>query len=242
MTDLQVYATPDELAAAVADFFVDSAQSALTERGAFYVALAGGSTPKIAYALLAQEPRVNAVSWKDVFVYFGDERCVPPDDEQSNYKMAKDAFLDSVPIPLRNVHRMQGEIEPEAAASAYAKVLREDLGDPPRFDLVMLGMGPDGHTASLFPGSHPRSDGSATVAAPFVEKFRTYRITLTPHAINNARAVLIATAGAEKADALSDVLEGHYDPNIRPVQIVRPTSGTLQWMVDRAAASGLRTS
>ena len=240
--NLEIFDTPAELAAALADTFVDEAQSAITERGGFYVALAGGTTPKAAYELLAQEPHANTVSWSDVFIYFGDERCVPPDDEQSNYRMAKLAFLDAVNIPTGNVHRMHGEEDPQRAAAEYAKILHEDLGELPRFDLILLGMGPDGHTASLFPGSPVlTSSGDELVAAPYVEKFQSHRLTLTPRAINNARRVVIATEGPGKAPALAAVLKGPVNPAAHPVQIVHPVDGTLTWLVDSAAASQLKT-
>ncbi|MDQ6932578.1 MAG: 6-phosphogluconolactonase, partial [Candidatus Eremiobacteraeota bacterium] len=200
----------DDLARALADQFVLDAQSAVAQRGRFYVALAGGTTPAPAYKLLAEEPRMDQVQWNDVRVYFGDERCVPPQDNQSNYKLANDTFLTAVNIPLANVHRMQGEEDPQRAATQYAQVLRRDLGDPPQFDLILLGMGPDGHTASLFPGT-VQSDDTKMVDAPFIPKFGTYRLTITPRVINAARHVVIATAGPEKANALAAALHGPYD-------------------------------
>ncbi|GAC1656500.1 MAG: 6-phosphogluconolactonase [Vulcanimicrobiaceae bacterium] len=239
--DLQVYDGPAELAAALAQVFVDCAEFALTQRGGFYVALAGGTTPKAAYNLLAGEPYATDVGWSDVFVYFSDERCVPPDDEQSNYLMAKDALLDRIKIPAHNVHRMHGEDDPRRAAQDYSQILKDDLGENPRFDLILLGMGPDGHTASLFPGSNAQTVGAALVAAPYVEKVKAHRLTLTPRVINNARRVVIATEGSGKAPVLASVLRGPIDVNTFPVQIVRPVDGVLTWMVDRSAASQLET-
>lgn len=237
---LEVLNDPGSLAQALADTFVDCANSAITERGGFYVALAGGATPRAAYGLLAAEPLCDRVNWKDVFVYFGDERCVPADDAQSNYKMANDAFLRAVSVPVRNVHRMHGEDEPAAAARDYARILREDLGELPRFDLVMLGMGPDGHTASLFPGTDPLHDDNLLVRAAWVAQFNTYRLTLTPRMLNNARHVVFAAEGTAKAAALAAILEGPRDPVGYPAQIVAPTDGQLSWLVDRAAASELK--
>jgi 6-phosphogluconolactonase len=224
----------------LADIFVNTAQSAIAERGAFSVALAGGSTPKAAYALLAQEPRRMQVTWKDAFVFFGDERCVPPDDAQSNYAMASGAFLRDVGIPEPNVHRMRGEDEPAAAAASYARILRDDLGDLPRFDLILLGMGPDGHTASLFPGADPLTDDAQLVRAPYVEAAGMSRLTITPRVINAARRVVIATEGLQKAPALAAVRDGAYDPIRYPIQIVAPTDGRLTWIVDSDAASELK--
>jgi len=234
-----VLETPEELAQAVADAFVADAADAIAARGAFFVALAGGTTPRAAYALLAQEPRASKVDWAHVLVYFSDERCVPPGDEQSNYHMAAQALLERVPLPERNVHPMRGEIEPVQAAREYAALLTETMGDRPRFDLLMLGMGTDGHTASLFPGSDPLAEDDRLVRAPYVEKMGGHRITFTPRVINNARHVLIATEGLTKAPALYAVLRGPFEPQVHPIQIVAPSDGQLTWMVDRAAAAEL---
>jgi 6-phosphogluconolactonase len=237
--EVQVLATPDELAAALADTFVDDANEAIRERGAFFVALAGGTTPKHAYQLLAREPRRGGIDWNHVFVYFGDERCVPPDKPESNYKMASDAFLRAVNIPDDHIHRMRGEDDPPQAARAYAELLIQTMGDRPRFDLVMLGMGADGHTASLFPQTDPFTDNDRLVRAPYVEKMKTHRITFTPLVINSARHVVIATEGLPKAPAVYAVREGPYDPLVHPIQVVAPANGTLTWLVDRAAAAEL---
>ncbi len=176
--------------------------------------------------------------------FFGDERCVPPDDAQSNYRMAREELLGPLGIADAAIFRMHGEHDPTVAAAAYADVLRELLerGDAsvPQFDLVMLGMGPDGHTASLFPGSDPFEDDARLVRAPYVAKFSTYRITLTPLAINAAREVAVATAGPEKTDALAAVLRGPHEPQTYPAQILAPRSGRLTWLVDEAAAAKLR--
>jgi 6-phosphogluconolactonase len=179
------------------------------------------------------------VDWQRVQIYFGDERCVPPDHADSNYKMARDAFLSQVAVPEQNVHRMQGEIDPLTAARDYAQLLMQTIGDLPQFDLIMLGMGPDGHTASLFPGTDPLVDNERLARAVYVEKLQTYRITLTPLVINNARHVLIATEGLPKAPALYAVRMGPYDPVQHPIQIVAPVHGRLSWYVDRAAAAEL---
>ena len=237
--DVEIVEDGAELSAALADLFIDSARIAIAETGRFRVAVSGGNTPKAAYELLAEEPRVSAIFWNDVFIYFGDERCVPPDDSQSNYRMANEAFLSRINIPLGNIHRMHGEDEPQLAASAYAKLLVADMGTLPRFDLILLGMGPDGHTASLFPGNPPDTDDELLVRAVFVSKFQTHRLTVTPRVINNARHVVIATEGAEKAAALAAVLHGPREPDKYPAQIVSPNDGTLTWLVDRSAASQL---
>lgn len=239
--DVDIYETPTELAAGLAQFIADCASFAITERGAFYVALAGGTTPRAAYKLLGEEPFSTDISWNDVFIYFSDERCVPPDDDESNYKMAQTALLEHIKIPPHNVHRMHGEGDPAQAALAYEKILKEDLGDTPNFDLIMLGMGPEGHTASLFPGNVPKDDGHTLVAAPFVEKLKTNRITFTPRLINDARQIVIATEGGGKAPTVAAVLNGPLRPELYPVQLIHPAEGKLKWMLDAVAASELST-
>lgn len=234
--DLRVFQSPQDLARGLADAFVSSAQDAIEKRGSFAVALAGGTTPKAAYALLGGEPYSSRVGWPRVQIFFGDERCVPPGDADSNYNMARTAFLSSVAIPPDNVHRIRGEDDPSEAAAGYAETLIAFLGDDPRFDLIVLGMGPDGHTASLFPGSDPRTDEAQLVRAVWVEKMQTHRITLTPAVINRARRVIIATEGSAKAGMLRTVRGNVYDPVRYPVQIVAPGSGDLEWYVDREAA------
>lgn len=236
--ELLVLESKEALTEAVADTFVIAARDAIAQRGTFSIALSGGNTPKAAYALLADERR-TAVEWENVHVYFGDERCVPPEHEDSNYKMAFETLLGHVPILARNIHRMHGEDEPAHAARAYAQLLIETLGDPPRFDLMLLGMGPDGHTASLFPGSDPLTDDDRLVRAVYVEKVKSHRLTVTPRVVNHARAVTLAIGGAEKAHVLREVLHGPQEPLKYPVQIVAPIDGKLTWLVDRDAAAEL---
>jgi len=236
---LQILDDAPALAQRVAQHFADSARHAIDVRGAFNVALAGGSTPQAAYELLATGA-FDDLEWSKISFFFGDERCVPPTDDQSNFKMARNAFLLPRGIAAGQIFRMQGEIDPATAARTYADVLGAELGALPRFDLVMLGMGPDGHTASLFPGTDPLTDDELLVRAPYVAKFSTYRITLTPLVINGARRVAIATAGDEKAEALARVLSDTYDPVTYPIQIVRPVEGILNWFVDKAAAAKLQ--
>jgi 6-phosphogluconolactonase len=239
--ELQVYRDPQALARALAELFVATGRMATAERGSFHVALSGGNTPRAAYELIGQEPLRDELSWSDVFVYFGDERCVPPTDEQSNYRMAQKAFLDAVAIPRANVHRIYGEVDPGHAANEYATILRADLGNAPQFDLFMLGLGPDGHTASLFPGSSPETDSDALVRAVYAPSQMMWRVTMTPKVINLARTVVFAVEGADKAKAFAEVYEGPIDPVKYPAQIVRPHSGRLIWMVDEFAAGMLKT-
>ncbi|HEV3153481.1 MAG TPA: 6-phosphogluconolactonase [Candidatus Baltobacteraceae bacterium] len=239
--DVAVLDGPQQVAEALADAFVSEARGAIEARGSFYASLSGGTTPKAAYGLLAQPPRRDTVDWNAVYIFFGDERCVPPDHPDSNYRMAKEAFLDSVGIPAGNVHRIRGEEEPSEAARRYAAEVAAALGGTPHFDFIMLGMGPDGHTASLFPGTDPLTDDDMLVRAVYVEKFSTHRITFTPRVINNARRVVIAVEGLPKAPALYAVLRGPYDPTLHPIQIVAPPAGRLTWLVDKAAAAELPT-
>ena len=218
---------------------VDDAARACAERLAAQaraggsIVLTGGSTPKHAYEIAAElEP-----DWSRVDVWWGDERQVPPDDERSNYRMARTTFLDAVAIPAANVHRMRGEADPAAAAREYADLLSAELGNSPCLDLVLLGLGPDGHTASLFPGSSPETDSDALVRAVYAESQAMWRITITPKVINAARTVAFAVEGEEKATILAAILEGPYDPVVHPAQIVAPSPGRLLWLADRAASS-----
>jgi 6-phosphogluconolactonase len=238
--ELHVYRDAQELARAVAESFVSIGRMATAENGSFHAALSGGNTPRAAYGLLAQEPFRNELSWSDVFIYFGDERCVPPDDDQSNYRMAWRAFLDDVPIPRANVHRIRGEVDPGHAANEYASILRADLGNAPQFDLVMLGLGPDGHTASLFPGTSPDTDDNALVRAVYAPSQMAWRVTITPKVINLARTVVFAVEGPDKAQIFAAVYEGPIDPVKYPAQIVQPISGRLIWLVDEFAAGFLK--
>jgi 6-phosphogluconolactonase len=229
------------LARAVAERFAAAGEAAVAARTTFHVALAGGSTPKAAYALLASDEFRRRLDWRRVRFFFGDERCVPPTDDQSNYKMAKGALLDPLSVPHASVFRMRGEEDPERAAASYASVLLRELplDGAPVLDLVMLGMGPDGHTASLFPGSDPYAGDELLAKAVYVQKLATHRITLTPRVLTAAREIVVATAGTGKAEALAAVLEGPRDPARLPSQILAGAGARLTWLVDRAAAARL---
>ncbi len=239
---LEVVSDEAALARAVAERVVVAAEAALAARDTFALALAGGSTPKAAYALLASEEFRGRIPWPRVRFFFGDERCVPPGDPQSNYKMAEDAFLEALGIDSSAVFRMRGEDDPATAAAAYADDLRRELPAPegvPVLDLVMLGMGPDGHTASLFPGHDPFERDELLVKDVYVEKLAVHRITLTPRTLCAAREIVVATAGDAKAEAFAAVLEGPRDPVRLPSQLLAQTPGRLTWLVDRAAAARL---
>lgn len=246
MPDVLVQSGPAALARAVAEHFTTLAGEAIAGRGRFAVALSGGSTPRAAYALLAADEFAGRVDWPRVHVFWGDERCVPPDHSDSNYRLARETLLDHVPIPAGNVHRIRGEEEPVAAAAAYERDLRaffagNSRGAVPRFDLVLLGLGDDGHTASLFPGTAAIHERTHWVVAHHVDKLGSWRVTLTPIVINAAAQVTFVVSGAGKAGSLHQVRAGPYQPDALPAQIVQPTAGRLLWLVD-ATAAGLKGS
>lgn len=235
--NLKIYKDKQELAAAAARDFVEKAKVAIDEKGSFNVALAGGSTPEATYELLASE-YADEVDWSNVHVFFGDERGVPPDDEDSNYKMADDALLSHV--SPGSVHRMRGELNPEEASRSYEAGLREFFGPDgtPSFDLVLLGMGGDGHTASLFPDTAALDVTDRWATENPVPKLDTVRITLTVPVLNAAKAISFLVAGDDKAEALKEVLEGNADPHEYPSKLIQP-AGELTWMADREAAQTL---
>jgi 6-phosphogluconolactonase len=241
MAEIRIFPDGDLLAAAAADRFVFLAGKAIGERGRFSVALSGGSTPTATYATLATEENAVRVDWSKVHVFWGDERCVPPDHPGSSFRMAGEALLDLVPLPGGNIHRVRGELAPEEAARAYAAELHSFFGGEwPSFDLVLLGVGSDGHTASLFPGSPALDEkGSPVVVVmAYYEDRPAQRVSLTVPAINAARQVIFLVAGPSKAGIVSAVLEG--PPGRYPAQLIQPAAGHLIWMMDAAAAGRLQ--
>jgi 6-phosphogluconolactonase len=250
MAPVKVFPSIDALMHAAAECFVVAAIEATRLSGRFIVALAGGSTPKRLYALLASPAYVARVDWSNVHVFWGDERCVPPEDPAANYRMAYRVLLDRVPVPAANVRRIRGEDDPGVAAAAYEQTLRETFATPEgpprlapgaRFDLVLLGIGDNGHTASLFPGLAAVRETSRWVMAEYVAEVSMWRVTLTPLPINAAAEIVFLVAGAEKAPMLHRVLEAPRDPDTLPAQIVAPRDGRLRWLVDAAAAACLTT-
>jgi 6-phosphogluconolactonase len=241
--EIRTVATPQELFAAAAEEVVSVTKTAVEENGQFTIALSGGSTPKSLYNLLATNARTS-LPWDRMFFFWGDERHVRPTDPDSNYRMADEAMLSKVPVPPGNVFRFAAE-NPDAAAvaDAYETTLRKffklEPGQTPRFDLILLGLGPDGHTASLFPGTSALQEKSRLVVANWVEKLKTSRLTLTLPVLNAARCVVFLVSGTDKAPALRAVLEGDAPGEQYPAKLVKPSSGDLIWMVDRAAASEL---
>jgi len=243
--EVRILADANSIAQTAAAEFLEAAQQAVTEKGSFSVALAGGSTPKALYGLLATNPLLQAkVPWSKIQFFFGDERHVPPTDEESNFRMAEEAMLGKAPVDPKQVHRIKGEKRNASqAAEEYEQDLRASfrlqVGEFPRFDLVLLGMGPEGHTASLFPGTKALKEERRLVVSNWVGKFYTDRITFTPPVLDNAARVIFMVHGEEKAPALKAVLEGPYEPEQLPAQIIQPKQGKMLWLVDPSAASML---
>lgn len=243
--EIQVVADSGALAERAAERFVEAARASIAARGDFAVALSGGSTPRAMFQLLAQPPLRDRVDWSRIAVFWGDERTVPPDSPESNYHMARQALLDHVPVPPEHVHRMRGELDLYAAAAEYEATLRRvfQLGEQPRlpvFDLQLLGIGPDGHTASLFPGTpalHER--GRLCVANP-VPQQQTTRLTLTPPVITASALIVVLAAGGEKAEAVARAIQGPWDHETTPAQILRHAQGRVVWLLDEAAAAQLQ--
>lgn len=241
--NLQIVADASALARAAADVFVDTAKRAVAANGRFTVVLSGGTTPKALYSLLANDPALRAqVPWHEIFFFFGDERCVPPDHPDSNYCSANEAMFSQVGVQPERVFRIKGEArDPDGAAAEYEQELRAFFAlapsQLPRFDLLMLGMGPDGHTASLFPGTTAIEERSRLVVANWVGKLQSHRITLTVPVLNSAASVLFLVQGKDKSAVLKAVLEGPYDPIQLPSQFVQPNSGALLWLADESAAA-----
>lgn len=244
----QVWPTPEEMALASARLFASCVEKASASRGVARIAISGGSTPKAVFRLLADpaKPFAATVPWDKLQLFWVDERCVPPADPESNYGVCRDLLLSKVAIPQANVFRMEGELDPEEAASRYESTLRNTMklegAESPAFDLVMLGMGPDGHTASLFPRTPALDEMGRLVVANHVAQKDTWRITLTWPVINHAAEVVFEIEGPEKAGVLAEVLTGPRDPERLPSQLIRPANGKLLFLLDEAAAAKLPTA
>ncbi len=238
MAIIKTYPDADTLAREAALHFIECASEAIAEHGHFSVALAGGSTPKALYKTLATVELVPRVQWEKVHVFWGDERCVAPNHEESNYHMTFDVMLRHLPIPVNQIYRMEGELVPKDAAKAYDDRLKQFFQQKrPRFDLVLLGLGDDGHTASLFPGTKALTETKRWVTANYVRKLSSWRLTLTARLINQAANVTFLVSGEGKANALRRVLAGRYTPEEIPAQVIRPERGQLRWLVDAEAAA-----
>lgn len=234
----------EELSRKAAAQFTSIADSAIARAGRFAVALSGGSTPKALYSLLASSAYRDRLDWSRVHIFFGDERCVPPDHAESNYRMVEEALLSKIQMTVRNIHRMAGEKEPRQAAEDYGSELRDFFalgpGQWPRFDLVLLGLGEDGHTASLFPGSAALHDQEHLVAPAYVEELKAHRLTLTLPVINNAEEIIFLIAGAGKSAIVEHLLGADSKPFEYPAGQVRPSNGQITWLLTRDAAGGIQ--
>jgi len=241
--EIRILTTPQELSEAAAEEVVRDADEAVKARGRFTIALSGGSTPKNLFNLLATNAR-NALPWDRMYFFWGDERHVPPTDPDSNYRMAEEVMLSKVPVPPGNVFRMAAE-NPDAArvADDYEKALRKffqlTADGVPQFDFILLGMGPDGHTASLFPGTAALQEKSRLVVSNWVEKLKTNRLSFTLPVLNAARCVAFLVSGTDKAPVLKTVLEESASAEQYPAKLVNPSADKLIWFLDRAAASSL---
>ena len=237
MTVIHREEDPEALAASVAEYIIDLAEARMEEADDFSIALAGGTTPKRTYEILGDmlETEVDPIN---MYVFWGDERCVPPDDPMNNYRMAHTTFLSRVPIPDDQIHPIRCEGDAKQGAADYERILRAHFApaELPQFDLVLLGLGADGHTASLFPGSELLDEQERWVAAEFVEDIGGWRVTLTAPAINAAEHVAFIVQGKEKSEAVHRVIIGEDSPKEWPAQLIAPDEGQLHWFLDEAAA------
>lgn len=237
---IKVFPNLDDLSKAAAEYFIMLAVKSIRKRGYFSVALSGGSTPKPLYNALGSPDQEGRLDWEKIHLFWGDERCVPPDHPNSNYRMVREEMLSKIMIPEENIHRVPAELEPRGAAYSYEETLRGFFkGQWPRFDLVLLGMGDDGHTASLFPHSAGLNEEHRWFIANDAPELDTWRLTLTKNAINAARHIAVIVAGDSKAEVLVDVLEGDYQPDVTPIQLIEPKNGQMVWFLDQAAAKKL---
>ena len=246
--EIQVVEDATELSRKAAEVIVQQVTDALHFKTFFTIALSGGSTPKTLYSLLADDDSIRSqIPWDRINIFWGDERHVPPDHPESNYLMAQHVLLAKVPIPPDNIYRVRAE-DPDAGKSAtlyeqeLCKYFKLKEGELPRFDCVLLGMGTDGHTASLFPGTAALKERNRLVVANWIDKFQTYRITFTHPVLNNADTVIFLISGEKKASILREILEGEKRPDKYPSQLIQPKRGRLLWLVDKPAASRLQKS
>jgi 6-phosphogluconolactonase len=237
---IRIYNDLKTLSLAAAEMFVDLGSQAIASRGRFSVALSGGNTPRRLYEILAASPIREQIRWESIHVLWGDERCVPADDPRSNFRMARKTLLDHVPVPANQIHPIQGELSPVLAAAQYETELRSFFGDqPPILDLILLGLGENGHTASLFPHSPVLDEKERWMGEVFLAEQSMYRVTMTASFINRSKEVIFLVSGTEKAIALQSVLEGAYQPHELPAQLIHPNDAHPIWLVDKAASHKL---
>ncbi|WP_165836382.1 6-phosphogluconolactonase [Taibaiella soli] len=236
--EIKVFPTLDALDEATAALIITIAKSAVADKGRFTISLSGGQTPQRLYKLLAGPEYSMQMVWDKTFVFWGDERCVPPDDEQNNAHMARTALLDHITIPAANIYPVPVELSPEPAAHKYERQIKDFfLGQPPAFDLILLGLGENGHTASLFPGTDALGESDRLIKDVYVTEQKMYRITMTAKLINEADNIIFLAAGSNKAAILSKVIVGPYQPDTYPAQYIQPKHGMLYWYLDKQAAA-----
>jgi len=237
---IEIYPNPEELSKAAVQLFVDVARQSVKERGRFTAALSGGGSPQRMYEMLASEPFKSRVPWDEAFIFWGDERFVPSDDPENNARMTREKLLDHVPLPSDHIFPIPTSGKPKAAATTYASTLSSFFGnsnDFPRFDFMLLGLGENGHTASLFPETDVLQEQNKLVDSVFIEEKDQYRITLTYPVINSARNIVFLVHGSSKSSVLQKILEGKYEPNELPAQLIKPSSSELFWLIDENAAA-----
>lgn len=238
---IHIYKDADELSMHVCDWIVEYITTVLQKNDRFTIALSGGSTPKKLHTILSASPHKEKVSWEKMHIFWGDERAVPFNDERNNAKMAFDTLLNAVPVPKSHIHVMRTDITPEESAREYEKILHSYFNETQTsFDLVLLGMGDDGHTLSLFPGTDIIHEKTAWTKAFWLPSQDMYRISLTAPIVNQAASIAFLAVGSNKAKALKEVLEGDYRPDDYPSQVIKPQKGQLHWFVDQAAAAELK--
>lgn len=236
--NLEIFQTTEALNRAAAEFIISKASQAIAARGRFIISLSGGQTPQNLYSLLAEPFFCEQVQWKKTFIFWGDERCVPLDDDRNNAHQARSILLDKVDIPLSNIHFIPVNLSPEEAANTYEQELKDFFGeDPIRFDIMLLGLGENGHTASLFPHTKVIDEQAEGVRELYVEEEKEFRVTLTAPLINRSHHILFLVTGEKKAGILKKILTASYQPENYPAQLVKPVDGTLNWLVDHKAAA-----
>ncbi len=236
--NLQVFETIDALTEAAANLIIDFAQNTIQQRGRFALCLSGGRTPEKLYSLLAQPQFQNKINWAKTFVFWGDERCVPLDDKQNNALMAKLLLLDKVKIPVGNIFPIPVNLSPAEAAKAYEKSLHDFFGkNEPSFDLILLGLGENAHTASLFPDTEVIHELKHWVKEVYVDEVKMFRVTMTAPLINKAHNIAFLVTGAEKAEVMKTILKAPFEPDKYPAQLIKPEQGSLYWLADKGAAA-----
>ncbi len=237
---IEIFKNADELSRAAADFIVSLSKKKITEKGKFVIALSGGRTPEKLFSLLVQQDYQSQINWQNVFVFWGDERCVASDDERNNANAAKSLLLDKIEIPASNIFVIPVNFSPAQAAEQYEETIRYFFNNKePQFDLILLGLGDNGHTASLFPLTDVIHEKIHLVKEVYVKEQEMFRVTMTAPLINKADNILFLVTGKEKSEMLNIILNAPYQPGRYPAQLIKPESGTLFWYIDEAAASDI---